>query len=66
MKNVTVSSKGNILTITVDCSKVYGLSASGKTVSIASTEGNQNMQVGDYMVCVGLNVYTKDKDRLNK
>ena len=40
MKNVEMKVNGDILTITVDLSKEFGPSASGKTIIIASTEGN--------------------------
>ena len=40
MKNVEISVDGNILTIKVDLSKEYGPSSSGKTIIVASTEGN--------------------------
>ena len=40
MKNVEMSLEGNILTIKVDLAKEFGPSASGKTIIIASTEGN--------------------------
>ena len=40
MKNVEMSTEGNILIIKVDLSKEFGPSASGKTIIIASTEGN--------------------------
>ena len=55
MKNVEMGVKGNILTITVDLSKDFGLSKSGKTIIIASTEGNQKVE--DAEVRIGLNVY---------
>jgi hypothetical protein len=57
MKNVEMSVTGNILTITVDLSKEYGPSSSGKTVIIASTEGNVAIPNRDEKV--GLNVYRK-------
>jgi hypothetical protein len=57
MKNVEMSIAGNILTITVDLSKEFGPSASGKTIIIASTEGN--ISVPDREEKVGLNVYRK-------
>ncbi|HTY80149.1 MAG TPA: hypothetical protein VMI34_20145 [Candidatus Bathyarchaeia archaeon] len=57
MKNVEMSVSGNILTITVDLSKEFGPSASGKTTIIASTEGN--VSVPDREEKVGLNVYRK-------
>ncbi len=57
MKNVHMSVEGNILTITVDLSKDFGPSSSGKTIIIASTEGN--VSVPDREEKVGLNVYRK-------
>lgn len=61
MKNVAVSIKGSIATITVDLSKSFGPSASGKTEIVASTSGNvpigQNPE--GKMVTLGLNAYTK-------
>jgi hypothetical protein len=57
MKNVEMSVSGNILTITVDLSKEFGPSSSGKTLIIASTEGN--ITVPDREEKVGLNVYRK-------
>jgi hypothetical protein len=57
MKNVEMSVTGNILTITVDLSKEFGPSSSGKTVIIASTEGNVAIPNRDEKV--GLNVYRK-------
>ncbi len=58
MKNVEMSVEGNILTIHVDLSKEFGPSASGKTMMIASTEGNVSVP-GYEEVKVGLNVYHK-------
>jgi hypothetical protein len=40
MKNVQMTVAGNILTITVDLTKEFGPSSSGKTIIVASTEGN--------------------------
>ena len=57
MKNVEMSILGNILTITVDLSKEFGPSSSGKTIIIASTEGNVTVPNRDEKV--GLNVYRK-------
>jgi hypothetical protein len=59
MKNVEMSVEGNILTIKVDLSKEFGPSASGKTIIIASTEGN--VTIPDREDKVGLNVYKKKK-----
>jgi len=55
MKNVEMKMDGKKMVITVDTSKDFGLSKSGKSTIIASTEGNQT-QDG---VTVGLNVYRK-------
>lgn len=57
MKNVQMSVQGNVLTITVDLSKEFGPSASGKTIIVASTEGNTSIPDRDEKV--GLNVYRK-------
>ena len=57
MKNVEMKVNGDILTITVDLSKEFGPSASGKTIIIASTEGN--VTVPEREAKVGLNVYRK-------
>ncbi len=57
MKNVELSVKGNILTITVDLTKEFGPSSSGKTIIIASTEGNSALPEREEVV--GLNVYRK-------
>jgi hypothetical protein len=57
-KNVEMSVKGNVLTITVDLSKTQGLSASGKSNVIATTEGN--ITIPDTKdVKLGLNIYTR-------
>lgn len=57
MKNVEMKLTGNILTITVDLTKEFGPSSSGKTIIIASTEGNVAVPERDEKV--GLNVYRK-------
>ena len=56
MKNVEMSVAGNILTIKVDLSKEYGPSSSGKTIIVASTEGNVSIPDREEL---GLNVYRK-------
>jgi hypothetical protein len=55
MDNVTTKLNGSTLTITVDISKRFGPSSSGKTDIVASTRGA--IKVGD--VSLALNVYTK-------
>ena len=57
MKNVELSITGNVLTITVDLSKEFGPSASGKTTIIASTEGNVTILGREEKI--GLNIYKK-------
>jgi len=49
----------NILTIKVDLTKEFGPSASGKTIIIASTEGNIAID-GHEGAKIGLNVYRKE------
>ena len=58
MKNVDITLEDNILTIKVDLSKEFGPSSSGKTIIIASTEGNIAVE-GHEEVKIGLNVYRK-------
>lgn len=58
MKNVDMAIDGNILTIKVDLSKEFGPSTSGKTIIIASTEGNKAVP-GKEDVKIGLNAYKK-------
>lgn len=58
MKNIDLKLEGEILTITIDLSKEFGPSASGKTIIIATSEGNQSIP-GRENVKVGLNVYKK-------
>ena len=58
MKNVELTVDGTVLTIKVDLSKSFGPSKTGKTVIVASTEGNQ--RVPDRVEVVGLNVYRKN------
>lgn len=57
MKNVEMTVAGNILMIKVDLTKEFGPSASGKTIIIASTEGN--ITIPEREEKVGLNVYRK-------
>ena len=56
MKNVTLNVKSNILTITVDLSKDFGQSKSGKTTIVATTAGNVSIP-GHEDIKVGLNIY---------
>lgn len=55
MKNIEMSVEGEVLVIKVDLTKEFGPSKSGKTVIVASTEGN--VSVPDRDEKIGLNVY---------
>ena len=58
MKNIEFAIKGEILTITVDLSKSFGRSSSGKSIVIATTEGNQSLPDRPE-IKAGINIYTK-------
>ncbi len=58
MKNVEMEVVDNILTIKVDLTREFGPSSSGKTIIIATTEGNVTIP-GHEDKKVGLNVYRK-------
>ena len=58
MKNVGMKVEHGTLVITVDLSTELGPSASGKSVMIATTEGNMDVP-GAPDVKIGLNVYRK-------
>jgi len=58
MKNIEMKLEGDILTIKVDVTKEFGPSSSGKTIIIASTEGNISIPEKDE-IKIGLNVYKK-------
>lgn len=64
MKNINTEIKGDKLIVTIDLSKDFGKSKSGKSVVIASTEGNQ--KIGEnkkgVSIVMGLTVYTKNPD----
>ena len=55
MHNVTLEVKDNILTVTVDLSKSFGRSVSGKSITVATTAGAVPVEG----VLVNLNVYKK-------
>ncbi len=57
MKNVDMSVEGTVLTIKVDLSKEFGPSSTGKTIIVASTEGN--VTIPNRQEKIGLNVYRK-------
>ncbi len=61
MKNVklTLSPDKKSVSIEVDLTQDFGKSASGKTIIIASTEGNVVIEGTNPPVTVGLNIYKK-------
>lgn len=56
MKNVDWMLDGDILTIRIDLRQSFGPSSSGKTIIVASTEGNVSV-APDRDEKIGLNVY---------
>ncbi|MBP2133239.1 hypothetical protein J2128_001160 [Methanomicrobium sp. W14] len=58
MKNVEMSVSGNVLMIKVDLSKEFGASKSGKSITVASTEGNISVPENED-IKIGLNVYRR-------
>lgn len=58
MKNVDMKVEGDTLIIKVDLTKEFGPSSSGKTIIVASSEGNQTIEYKDGYK-LGLNVYRK-------
>jgi len=56
MENITVSRKGNTLTLTIDLGAEGVPSASGKTLVVATTRGNADVP-GDGGFKLGLNLY---------
>jgi hypothetical protein len=58
MQNVTMTRNGDTLTVTIDLSKSLGPSKSGRTIMVASTQGNATVP-GPEGIKIGLNVYRK-------
>jgi len=56
VQNVDCKITGNKLTITVDLSKTFGHSSSGKSEIVASSQGNQSLP-GKEDIKIGLNIY---------
>lgn len=56
MTNTEMTVEGNVLTIKVKLSEQHGPSASGKTVIIATTGGNADIEGHPGVKC-GVNVY---------
>lgn len=55
MKNVDLKIEGTTLIIKVDLQKEFGQSKSGKSITVASSEGNKD--IGLNGIKLGLNVY---------
>lgn len=55
MKNIEMTVEGDTLIIKVDLTRDFGPSKSGKTILIASTEGNVSVPERDEKI--GLNIY---------
>jgi len=60
LKNVDMTVEGSTLVIKIDLNKEFGLSSSGKSIIIASTEGSMSLP-DNSEVKIGLNVYKKKK-----
>ena len=58
MKNIKMTVDGSKLIIEVDLTQEHGISSSGKSIMIASSEGNAPVP-GREEIKVGLNVYRK-------
>jgi S-adenosylmethionine hydrolase len=58
-QNIKAEIKGSVLTLTVDMSKTFGPSKSGKTTIIASSQGNVPIQGSNPQAHIGLNIYRK-------
>lgn len=59
MKNVKAEVKEGMLNISIDLNEETVPSQSGKTDIIASTYGAARLMVGDRVVSLNLNVYSK-------
>ncbi|MHA1132445.1 MAG: hypothetical protein ACTSQI_16110 [Candidatus Helarchaeota archaeon] len=55
MQNIDSSVEGNIMTLTIDTTKEFGTSASGKNVIVATSRGNK--QIEPTKIFVGINLY---------
>ena len=58
MKNCDVRVEGDKLVVTIDLTKRFGLSSSGKTTIVSTTEGPIGVP-GHEHIKLGVNVYTK-------
>lgn len=58
MENIKIEVKGNLMTLTVDLTKEFGTSKSGKTKVVATTHGTVRIPGHDGLM-IGLNVNQK-------
>jgi hypothetical protein len=56
MKNIEMKVEGKTLTITIDLTKEFGKSSSGKTTIISTTAGNASIP-GHDDIKIGVNCY---------
>ena len=56
VKNIDMRVEGDRLIITVDLTQEYGLSSSGKSITIASTDGNVSVPEHEH-IKAGVNIY---------
>jgi len=61
MRNAQIQVKGEVMVITINLAENLGLSKSGKSTLIATTEGNARVSTPKGDVSVGLNVYQSAK-----
>lgn len=61
MRNIKAEVKGQILTITINLGENLGPSKSGKTILIATTEGNTRLHTDQGEVSLGVNCYKAPK-----
>ena len=61
MQNIKCEVKDDKLIIEIDLTKEFGPSKSGKTITVASSRGNQKVEGTD--VIIGLNVYKYPENR---
>lgn len=62
MNNIDAKLEGNILTLKIDISKRFGPSPSGKTLQVASSQGNVKIPETPADFRLGVNAYVKNPD----
>lgn len=59
MENVQIQTQGTKLIVTIDTAVDLGMSKSGKSHLVASTQGNAKVSVNGRDLFLGVNCYTK-------